>query len=216
MIHEAINGEDFYDDYQLMADGIPGSDWVSVSKEDWILAERSAGFRPKMSSDNPRYMSTCATGGFGSSGGTRGRIVRKKMGDQTSEANSSLDRCEKINERSSIRREAFMEASRLIKDMSSKGDSSAEEFAKAVEALSDAEVEDSPWRNMSSAPLNGRHVILAMRSGVFVWAVQGAYDGRKWTNAADIEGEPLCWMPAAKLPMAFLPWEQGRAVEATE
>jgi len=48
-------------------------DWIEVTKEKWIKAERVAGFRPKMSSDQPGYMDTCATGGF-SGGGTSGRI----------------------------------------------------------------------------------------------------------------------------------------------
>jgi len=37
---------------------------VEVTKEEWIRAERSAGFRPKMASNEVGYMSTCATGGF--------------------------------------------------------------------------------------------------------------------------------------------------------
>lgn len=64
-------------DYQLKSDIIPGSDWVSVSKEDWIKAERAAGFRPSLSSDHPSYMTTCATGGFSNSLGVSGQIVRK-------------------------------------------------------------------------------------------------------------------------------------------
>lgn len=51
--------------YWLKASGIPGSTWTKVTKEEWIKAERRAGFRPKLSSDDPRYMTTCATGGFG-------------------------------------------------------------------------------------------------------------------------------------------------------
>lgn len=62
-------------DYQLKAAAIPGSDWVSVSKEDWIRAERAAGFRPHLWSGDPNYMTTCATGGFSSSAGVSGRIV---------------------------------------------------------------------------------------------------------------------------------------------
>jgi len=43
-----------------------------VTKEEWIKAERAAGFRPKLSSDHPNYMKVCATGGFGSSASTVG------------------------------------------------------------------------------------------------------------------------------------------------
>lgn len=42
--------------------------WTEVSKEAWIKAERAAGFRPKMSSSNPRYMETYATGSFSGNG----------------------------------------------------------------------------------------------------------------------------------------------------
>lgn len=61
--------------YQLKASAIPGSDWVTVSKEDWIKAERAAGFRPALWSGHPDYMTTCATGGFSSSAGVAGQIV---------------------------------------------------------------------------------------------------------------------------------------------
>lgn len=57
--------------YLLKADW--QNDWADVSRKDWIHAERRAGFRPKMSSDDPRYMDVCATGGF-SNGSTNGRI----------------------------------------------------------------------------------------------------------------------------------------------
>lgn len=39
-----------------------------VSLEEFCKAERQAGFRPKMSSDNPLYMTTPATGGFSGCG----------------------------------------------------------------------------------------------------------------------------------------------------
>lgn len=44
-----------------------------VTKQEFIKAERAAGFRPKLPSTHPNYMETCATGGF-SSGDMRGRI----------------------------------------------------------------------------------------------------------------------------------------------
>lgn len=52
--------------YLLKADH--QTEWDEVTKEEWIKAERNAGFRPKLSSDNPAYMTTCATGGFGGAG----------------------------------------------------------------------------------------------------------------------------------------------------
>lgn len=47
--------------------------WSEVSKEEWIRAERMAGFRPKLWSGDPAYMTTYATGGF-SGGGVSGKI----------------------------------------------------------------------------------------------------------------------------------------------
>lgn len=44
-----------------------------VSVEEFCKAERSAGFRPKLPSDHPKYMTTPATGGF-AGGGICGRI----------------------------------------------------------------------------------------------------------------------------------------------
>jgi hypothetical protein len=44
-----------------------------VTKEEWIKAERQAGFRPRLSSDHPDYMKLPATGGF-SNGTISGRI----------------------------------------------------------------------------------------------------------------------------------------------
>lgn len=48
------------------------SDWAEVTCETWINAERGAGFRPKGGG------SGTATGGFSSSSGVSGRIVRLK------------------------------------------------------------------------------------------------------------------------------------------
>lgn len=52
-----------------------GSETVEreVTLEEFCRAERASGFRPKMSSSDPRYMTTPATGGFGISGGMSGR-----------------------------------------------------------------------------------------------------------------------------------------------
>lgn len=44
-----------------------------VTKQEFIKAERNAGFRPKLASNHPDYMNVCATGGFGS-GDTGGSI----------------------------------------------------------------------------------------------------------------------------------------------
>lgn len=62
---------DTMDKYYLKASFQP--EWVEVTKEEFIRAERRAGFRPKCASSDPKYMSTCATGGF-SSGEVSGRV----------------------------------------------------------------------------------------------------------------------------------------------
>lgn len=69
-----------------------------------------------------------------------------------------------------------------------------------------AERARSGWQPMSTAPTNGKHVILAIKSGSFVYAIEGAFMEGKWMNAADIDVEPLCWMPKNLIPDAFLPW----------
>lgn len=53
-----------------------GSEYVKreVTLEEFCKAERAAGFRPKMPSTDPRYMTTPATGGFGSSEGISGHV----------------------------------------------------------------------------------------------------------------------------------------------
>lgn len=57
------------------------------------------------------------------------------------------------------------------------------------------------WQPMSEAPTDGTHCILAVRSGPFIFATQGAYLSGEWC-AAFIDGpvEPLAWMPNVRLP----------------
>ena len=59
--------------YLLKADW--QKDWQEVTKEEWIKAERAAGFRPKLASTDAAYMTTCATGGF-CGGSISGRLER--------------------------------------------------------------------------------------------------------------------------------------------
>ena len=44
-----------------------------VTLEEFCKAERSAGFRPKLWSGDPAYMTTPATGGFSNGNGISGR-----------------------------------------------------------------------------------------------------------------------------------------------
>lgn len=64
------------------------------------------------------------------------------------------------------------------------------------------------WQSMDTAPKDGKHCILAMKRGPFVYAIQGAFMNGKWMNAGDIEGDPLCWMPNVRVPAHFLPWTE--------
>lgn len=62
------------------------------------------------------------------------------------------------------------------------------------------------WQPMETAPKNGKHCILAIKSGAFVYSIQGSFANGKWLNAADIDSEPLAWMPNVRLPAEFCPW----------
>lgn len=80
------------------------------------------------------------------------------------------------------------------------------DFQSRYVALS-AQVQDvAGWQSMDSAPKDGKHCLLAVKSGPFVYAVQGAYSMGEWGNAADIHSEPLCWMPLTRIPRVYLPW----------
>lgn len=72
------------------------------------------------------------------------------------------------------------------------------------------------WQDMTSAPEDGKHVILAVRTecGCFVYSVQGAFMQGKWSNAANIKTEPLAWMPNVMLPDEFCPWTDAFKVRA--
>lgn len=66
----------------------------------------------------------------------------------------------------------------------------------------------SPWLPMETAPLDGKHCILAIQTvdRCFVYSIQGAFMGGEWLNAANIKTEPLAWMPNVLLPDEFCPW----------
>lgn len=65
------------------------------------------------------------------------------------------------------------------------------------------------WQPMSTAPTNGRHCILAVKSGAFIWSVQGCYDDtlNVWNTVLGDDSEPLAWMPNVPLPDKFKPWD---------
>jgi hypothetical protein len=61
------------------------------------------------------------------------------------------------------------------------------------------------WRDMATAPLDGKHCILAVQDGEFIFAVQGAYSYGEWNVVHRGNVKPLCWMPNVRLPKEFLP-----------
>ena len=81
------------------------------------------------------------------------------------------------------------------------------DYKARIRAALSAQVQDvAGWRSMDSAPKDGKHCLLAVKAGPFVYAVQGAYSMGEWGNAADIHSEPLCWMPLTRIPPVYLPW----------
>lgn len=61
------------------------------------------------------------------------------------------------------------------------------------------------WQPMDTAPLDGKHCILAVQEGAFIYSVQGSFDGRRWNAVHAVGVKPLCWMPNVRLPSEFLP-----------
>ncbi len=57
-----------------------GQEKFEVTREEYIKAERAAGFRPKISGDHPAYMKTVATSSFGGNN-LDGEIRRIKLSD---------------------------------------------------------------------------------------------------------------------------------------
>lgn len=60
--------------------------------------------------------------------------------------------------------------------------------------------EPTGWRTMDSAPLDGKHCILAVKSGAFIYSVQGAFHDGQWDCAMGDNVDPLYWMPNVRLP----------------
>ncbi|MBK3745829.1 hypothetical protein G3A39_42485 [Paraburkholderia aspalathi] len=76
----------------------------------------------------------------------------------------------------------------------------------AAPVASEAEtIEETGWRDMATAPLNGRHCILAVPCGSFIYSVQGAYQDGRWNAVHQENVRPLCWMPNVLLPDEFRP-----------
>lgn len=71
--------------------------------------------------------------------------------------------------------------------------------------------QEAEWQSMDTAPTDGTNVLLAIKFGPFVYKVQGMYHDRKWHNAADRDGEILCWMKTPMIPDHFLPWTEDYA-----
>jgi hypothetical protein len=60
------------------------------------------------------------------------------------------------------------------------------------------------WQPMETAPRNGKHCILAVKQGAFIYSVQGAFQDGQWNAVHRDNVEPLCWMPNVLIPAEFL------------
>jgi hypothetical protein len=69
-----------------------------------------------------------------------------------------------------------------------------------LRAIPPVAAEQVAWETMASAPLNGKHVLLAVPDGAFVWTVEGSFDGKDWNAVHASKVRPLYWMPKPKLP----------------
>lgn len=93
----------------------------------------------------------------------------------------------------------------------SMGESSVVTLRQPVPAAPFDALQDEAWQSMDTAPTDGTNVLLAIKFGPFVYKVQGMYHDRKWHNAADRDGEILCWMKTPMIPDHFLPWTEDYA-----
>lgn len=87
---------------------------------------------------------------------------------------------------------------------------SARHLLESQQSPIDIDLQAHSWRDMASAPLNGKHCILAVQEGEFIYAVQGAYSNGEWNAVHRGNVTPLCWMPNVRLPDEFLPPGFGR------
>lgn len=86
------------------------------------------------------------------------------------------------------------------------GDWIAEVVSMATELLSHrtAPAEPVAWQSMDTAPLDGKHCILAVpEPSGFIYSVQGAYQDGKWNAVHRNDVVPIAWMPNIRLPDAM-------------
>ena len=134
--------EDISERYELkLGDG----EWKSASRAAFISAERRAGFRPKMSSDDPRYMNTLATGGFDGNN-IEGRIIQAPA-DRVADAVRSPE-----DERT-LAQIAYDVWSSV--DMADKG--VMECWEAAATAVRDKVME---WKTIETAPKDGTEILI--------------------------------------------------------
>ncbi|TCU34089.1 hypothetical protein [Rhizobium azibense] len=63
-----------------------------------------------------------------------------------------------------------------------------------------AVAEPVAWQSMDTAPKDGKHCILAVKEGAFIYSVQGAFQNGQWNAVHRGDVKPLCWMPNVLLP----------------
>lgn len=70
---------------------------------------------------------------------------------------------------------------------------------------------EKTWQPIETAPLDGKHCILAVKEGAFIYSVQGAFHAGQWNAVYRDNVKPLCWMPNVRLPDEFLALADGGA-----
>lgn len=66
------------------------------------------------------------------------------------------------------------------------------------------EISDKGWRDMSTAPDDGKHCLLVVKEGAFFYVVQGKLRNGKWSAVHRDDVKPICWMPNIRIPQEFL------------
>lgn len=74
------------------------------------------------------------------------------------------------------------------------------DVAPAIARAIQAERNKFGWQTMDSAPKDGKHCILAVKEGAFIWSVQGAFHEGQWNAVHRANVDPLYWMPNIRLP----------------
>lgn len=75
---------------------------------------------------------------------------------------------------------------------------------------------DEGWQAIDTAPKDGKHCLLAVKEGPFIYVVQGAFHAGQWNAVHRDNVAPLCWMPNIRIPAKFIPAPPSLLSEDTE